>query len=90
MPSFRLATDDDLRAIRSPHLESIHDLPHLYVPTTRSDVMHAWGVARLPSLADLERLYPGSLVAPRYVGETASRGELVYSGAEAAAAFLRR
>jgi hypothetical protein len=50
--------------------------------------MRVWGVADATSIGDYERLYPGALVAPQYAGETASRGELIYNGAEPAAALL--
>lgn len=89
MPTIRLATLEDMRAITSQNLDVIKLVPYLYIPTAESDVMKAWGVASMETLAVYERLYPGGLVAPAFVGETASRGDLVYNGAEAAADFVQ-
>jgi hypothetical protein len=50
--------------------------------------LRVWGVALEATLADTERLYPGALVAPHFAGETASRADLLYNGAEPAAAFV--
>ena len=52
------------------------------------DVMRTWGVAEESRVADTERLNPGTLIAARYAGETESRGDLLYNGAEPAASFL--
>jgi hypothetical protein len=90
MPTIRLATDDDLRAITSQKLDEILRLPWLYIPTDEPDVMRSWGVAKATgdgSVAIYERLFPGALVAPSYVGQRAERGELLYNGAEPAADF---
>lgn len=91
MPTIRLATTDDMRAITSQNVAEILKLPHLYIATDEPDVMRSWGVARADgdgSVAIYERLFPGALVAPSYVGQRAERGELLYNGAEPAADFL--
>lgn len=88
MPTIRLATLEDMRAITSQNVEAIHLLPFLYIPTEQPDVMRSWGVARLETLPTYERLYPGGLIAPTFVGQFASRGELLYNGAEPAADFV--
>jgi len=60
MPTIRLATHDDMRAITSQHLELIDELPHLYIPAGAvdiplppyalemgaADLMRCWGVAK--------------------------------------------
>lgn len=84
----RLAVDEDLRAFTSQTSEGLLDLPWLYIPTDDAQVMRSWGIARADgdgSVAIYERLYPGSLVAPRYLGQHADRGDLLYHGAEPAA-----
>lgn len=88
MPTIRLATLEDMRAITSQNLDAIKLVPYLYIPTADPDVMRVWGVASMATLGTYERLFPGGLVAQAFVGETASRGELVYNGAEAAADFV--
>jgi len=102
MPTFQLATQDDLRAITTKNLEAIGALPHLYIPadavniqlpplsipTQGVELMRVWGVAAMPSLADYARLYPGALVAPASLGQFVDRGELIFNGAESAEAFL--
>jgi len=102
MPTFQLATQDDLRAITTKNLEAIGALPHLYIPveavniplpplsipTEGVELMRVWGVATLTSLADYARLYPGALVAPASFGQFVDRGELLFNGAEPAKAFL--
>jgi len=94
-PIIHLATDDRMRAITSQNLDEISGLPTLYialqhlVPTeTDPDAMKHWGVAHERSLADFARLYPEALVASRDFGGRASRGDLLYNGAELAAAFI--
>lgn len=90
MPTIRLATDDDLRSITSQQLEKYDDLPCLYIPTAEPDVMRSYVVARSDgdgSVQIYERLFPGSVVAPRYVGDRVSRDDLLYHGAEPAADF---
>jgi alpha-N-acetylglucosamine transferase len=77
-----------LRAITSQNLDDIFDLPFLYICCNQPDVMRSWGVAHAATLGDYERLYPGALVAPRYAGATAQRGDLLYDGAEPAADFM--
>jgi len=92
-PIIRLATDDDMRAITSQTLELILKLPHLYIATDDQDAMRSWGVAKGTgdgSVAVYERLYPGALVAPSFAGQHAARGDLLYHGAEPAAAFMPR
>ena len=91
MTTIRLATDDDLRTINSQNVAGILQLPHLYVPTDEPDVMRSWGVARSDGGAPVsvyERLHPGSLVVSSFVGQYASRAELLYNGAEPASDFL--
>lgn len=105
MPTIRLATHEDTRAITSQTLELYDELPHIYIPAGAVDIelppfaaemqcddlMRCWGVAMAHgdgSVAVYERLYPGSVVAPRNVGAFASRAELLYHGAEPAASFL--
>jgi hypothetical protein len=91
MPTIHLATDDDVRAIDSRNLPAILELAHLYIPTGDGEAMRSWGVARGTgdgSVAVHERLYPGGLVAPRFMGGYVDRGELLYYGAEPAADFL--
>jgi hypothetical protein len=87
-PTIRLATHEDLRSITSQNLDQITRLPFLYIAGAEPGVMRTWGVAGENTVPDTERLYPGSLVAPRYVGETASRGDLLYNGAEPASDFM--
>lgn len=89
-PTIRLARLEDLRSITSQNVGEILKLPHLYIATDDPDVMRAWGVASAASIGDYERLYPGGLVAPQYVGETAERGDLLYNGAEPAVDFIAR
>jgi hypothetical protein len=91
MPTIRLANDDDMRAIDSRNLPAILELPHLYIPTADGEVMKGWGVAMASgdgSVAVYERLYPGGLVAPKFMGKHVDRGELLYHGAEPAADFV--
>lgn len=95
MPTIHLATDEDLRAINSQNVDEIHRLPTVYIPLscfipseTDPDAMKHWGVARVETLADYVRLYPGALVAPHSFGDRASRADLLYHGAEPAADFL--
>ena len=88
MPTIRLATDADMRAISSQNLADLKHLPYVYIPTPEPDVMRVWGVAHERGFEDTARLYPGALVAPRYAGERASWADLVYHGAEPAAAFV--
>lgn len=88
MPTIRLATDDDMRAIDSRNLAAIALLPYLYIPTDNGDSMRRWGVAHVSSIADYVRLFPGTLVAPRRFDQYVDRGELLYNGAEPAADFL--
>ena len=94
-PTIRLATVEDMRAITSKNAADIRRLPFLYIATAEPDVMRVWGVARGPdehgesSVRETERLYPGALVAPSYLGETVDRGELLYNGAEPASAFIK-
>jgi hypothetical protein len=86
--AIRLAVDEDLRAFTSQTSEGLLNLPTLYIPTDDPQVMRSWGIARADgdgSVAVYERLYPGSLVAPRYVGQWADRADLMYHGAELAA-----
>lgn len=101
-PTFRLVTDDDMRAITSQNLGEIANLPHLYVPvaavaiplppldfpTEGVELMRTWGVAHVSSLAEYARLFPGALVAPKRFGQFVARGELLYNGAEPADDFL--
>lgn len=88
MTTIRLVTDDDTRAISSQNVDEIRRFPHLYIPTAEPDVMRVWGIALESSFQDYARLYPEALVAPHYAGERASRGELLYYGAEPATAFV--
>lgn len=88
MTTIRLATDDDMRSITSQNAAEIRRLPFLYIDTDESDVMRVWGVALDRTLPDFVRLYPAALVAPKYAGERASRGDLLYHGAEPAASLL--
>lgn len=90
MPTIRLPTDDDMRSITSQNVDDIKQLPHLYIATAEPDVMRVWGVALERGFDDSARLYPDALVAPRYAGQTASRGELLYDGAELAVDLLLR
>ena len=88
----RRATDDDMRGQTStaPDAE-LWRLPFLYLPTEDPAVMRRWGVAMAEgdgSVAVYERLFPGSLVAPKHMGQYVERGELLYNGAEPAAAFV--
>lgn len=87
MPTIRLATDDDMRAITSRDLSPIHGLPHLYIPTDDGEVMRSWGIAHETTIADYVRLFPGALVAPKDFGQYVDRGELLYNGAEPVADF---
>lgn len=86
--TIRLVTFDDMRAIDSRNLDAIPLLPFFYIATADPDVMRVWGVAQETQISDTERLYPGTLVVPRYAGETVSRADLLYHGAEPAAAFV--
>lgn len=91
MPTIRLATDADLRQITSQHLEPIFELPWLYIPADEPGLMKPWGVARSDgdaSVAFWARQHADALVAPRYQGESASRADLLYHGAEPATSFL--
>lgn len=95
MPIIHLATDDVMRAITSQNLHEIDRLPTLYIALSHlvpaennPDAMKHWGVAHERSLADFARLYPEALVAPHSFGDRASRGDLLYNGAEPAAAFV--
>lgn len=85
--TIHLATDDDMRAINSQRLDDILRLPFVYIATPEPDVMRVWGVALKTTVPDTARQHPEALVAPRYVGERASRGDLLYNGAEPAAEF---
>ena len=87
MTTIRLATDDNMRAITSQNLDEILRLPFLYICTDKPDVMRSWSVAVPATISHYERLYPGALVAHIFTGETASRGDLLYDGAEPAADF---
>ena len=87
-PTIRLATGDDMRAITRQNVEAILQLPHLHVPTGEPHVVLGWGLADASTLGDCERLHPGALVAPCFVGQTAPRGDPVYSGAEYAGALM--
>lgn len=87
MPTIRLVTDEDMRAITSQNLEEITRLPHLYIPTDEPDGMRSWGIALERGFADYLRLFPDALVAPHSFGETASRADLIYHGAEPAADY---
>jgi hypothetical protein len=82
----QLATDEELRSITSQNVGEILGLPFLHVATDELDVVRACGVH---TIADYERLYPGALVAPRFDGQTASRGDLLYNGAGPAAVFIQ-
>lgn len=88
MPNIRLVTDDDMRAITSQNLEEIPRLPHLYIPADEPDRMRSWGIALERSFADYLSLFPDALVAPHSFGQTASRADLIYHGAEPAAEFI--
>lgn len=88
-PTIRLATLEDLRSIDSRNAQEILRLPHIYIATDEPDVMRSWGVASAATIGDYERLYPGALVVPCFVGQTASRGDLIYNGAEPAAEFVQ-
>lgn len=104
MPTIRLATDDDMRPITSRNLDEIDKLPHLYIPVSAVDIalpplpfptegldlMRTWGVAHERTIPDYARLFPDALVASKYFGQYADRGELLYNGAEPAADFLPR
>lgn len=82
-PTIRLATDDDMRAITSRNLDEIPKLPHLYISagdvdiplppldmsTDGVDLMRAWGVANVRSIADYARLFPAALIAPKDFGQ---------------------
>lgn len=90
--TIKLATLEDVRAISSQNAHELLDFPHLYIPTDDPDVMRAWGMAGNTTgnedrTAVTERLFPGTLVSPRFVGQTASRADLLYHGAEPAADF---
>ena len=76
-----------MRSITSQALDLIKRLPFLYITTGEPDIMRTLGVAGEGSVADTERLYQGALIAPHYAGESASRGDLLYNGAEPAASF---
>jgi hypothetical protein len=89
-PAIRLVTDDDMRAITSRDLSPIHRLPHLYIVTDDGEVMRSWGIAHERTVADYARLFPAALVAPKDFGQYADRGELLYNGAEPAAAFANQ
>lgn len=94
MPTIRLATEEDYRAVTSKNVEDLLRLAHLYIPTDEGDMMRAWGVAGTPahggenSVHTTVRLYPGALVAPCFQGQLVSRGDLLYHGAEPAADFV--
>ena len=89
MPTIRLATHEDMRVqtSRTP-LQELWALPFLYVATEDPEAMRVWGVAQEATLADFARLFPDALVSPKYAGEQASRGDLLYNGAEPAAGLL--
>ncbi len=90
MPSIQLATDRDLRGVSHRDQDALLRLPYLYIPADEPGVMRVWGVARSDGDADVAfyaRKHPEALVAPRYMGERADRGELLYNGAEPAADF---
>ncbi len=93
IPTIRLATPEDMRLITSQNLERIHLLPHLYIATDDPTICKSWGVAGQISdhgentVVSAERLYPGTLVAPRYAGDRPLRADLEDMGAEPAEAF---
>lgn len=63
-------------------------LPPFAVEMGVKDLMRAWGPANAQgdgSVAVYERLYPGSVVAPRDMGQFVHRADLLYHGAELAA-----
>lgn len=88
MPTIRLTTDEDMRAITSRDLSPIHGLPHLYITTADSEVMRSWSVAHETTIADYVRLFPDALIAPKDFGQYVDRGDLLYNGAELAAEFV--
>jgi hypothetical protein len=88
MPTIRLATLEDMRAITTKNLQDIERLPFLYIPTDDPEVMRVWGVANEDSVREAAKNFPGTLVAAVYVGERADRGDLIYNGAEPATDFL--
>jgi len=86
-PTIQLTTYETLRLITSQNVGEILRVPHLYIATDDPHAMRSWGVADATTIGDYGRLYPGALVSPVFVGETALRGDLVYNGAEPAADF---
>lgn len=104
MPTIRLVTWDDVRSITSQNAHLYLELPTLYIPAHAADIapdpsaatdhpelMRSWAPAKAEgdaSVTVFERLYPGSVVAPRDVGQYVLRGDLLYHGAELAADFL--
>ncbi len=95
-PTIRLVTDDDMRSITSQNVEDILQLPHLYIATDDATICKSWGVAGQlndhdeNTVASADRIYPGTLVAPRYAGDRPLRADLEDMGAEPAAAFIPR
>lgn len=101
MPTIKLATDDDMRAIDSRNLAALDALPHLYIPvgavdiplpplaipTEGVDLTRSWGVAHVSSITDYARLFPGALVAAKNFGQFVARDELLFYSAEPAAEF---
>ena len=90
MPTIRLVTEADMRAITSQTPEKLDALPWLYIPTDEPDRMRSWGLAKGygdGGVAVYARLFPGALVAPHAFGQFASRGDLLYHGAEPADDF---
>ncbi len=61
---------------------------HLIPAEIDPDAMKHWGVAHERSFADFACLYPEALLAPHDFGDRASRADLIYHGAEAAAALI--
>ena len=79
-----------MAAITSQALGKMDALPWLYIPTEDPEQMRSWGLAKGygdGSVAVYARLFPGALVAPHAFGQFASRGDLLYHGAEPADDF---
>lgn len=91
-----LASSEDMRSITSQNLERISLLPHLYIATDDATTCKSWGVAGHISdhgestVVSAERLYPGTLAAPRYAGDRPLRSDLEDMNAELAAAVIPR
>jgi len=102
MPTIRLTTDDDMRAITSQKLDDVQLLPWLYIPVEAVNIplppldfpteglklMRTWGVAHESAIADYARLFSEGLVAPKHLGQFVDRGELLFNGAEPVTDFL--